>query len=90
MIEFDTELRVIEMQLVTPPYCLDFGKAYVDHVPDYYRPYSLRDVREQFGEDRAKQVVALLRDLKLTYGINYADANPKNITFGDEDSRPLD
>jgi hypothetical protein len=89
MIDFDRRLRVIEMQLVTPPYCVDFGKAYVDHTPDYFQHYSTGEMRELFGEDRAKQVMKLLRELSMKYGINYADANPKNITFGDEDSRPL-
>jgi hypothetical protein len=90
MIDFDATLEVIEMELVSPPYCLDFGTAYVDHVPDYFRSYTLTGIERLFGRDRAKQVMSLLRELSMKYGISYADANPKNITFGDEDSRPLD
>src|SRR5689334_768724 len=31
----DDELMVIEIDIVTPPYILDFGKAYLDHPQEY-------------------------------------------------------
>jgi hypothetical protein len=35
LIDFDDDLWVIEMTLVSPPFVLDFGGAYLDQRPDY-------------------------------------------------------
>ena len=35
LVEFDDELWVIEMGLVKPPFVLDFGKSYLDEVPEF-------------------------------------------------------
>ena len=35
LIDFDDELLAIEMTIVGPPFCLDFGGAYLDRPPDY-------------------------------------------------------
>ena len=35
LIDYDDELLAIEMTIVSPPFCLDFGGAYLDRPPDY-------------------------------------------------------
>jgi len=35
LIDSDDDLLAIEMTIVSPPFCLDFGGAYLDHPPDY-------------------------------------------------------
>ena len=35
LIDYDDELLAIEMTIVSPPFCLDFGGAYLDRKPDY-------------------------------------------------------
>ena len=74
---------VVEMDLVTPPYLIDFGKAYLDSAPehsaetwqDYY------DEQHEIWGDRFSTVQAIMYKLR-TYGIIYRDASPRNIRFG--------
>ena len=40
LMDHDTELLAIEMEVVHPPYLLDFGKAYIDE-PSPYSPEEL-------------------------------------------------
>jgi hypothetical protein len=35
LVHYDDELLAIEMTIVSPPFCLDFGGAYLDRPPDY-------------------------------------------------------
>ena len=35
LIGYDDEFLAIEMTIVSPPFCLDFGGAYLDRPPDY-------------------------------------------------------
>ena len=87
LIDFDDELSVIEMELVTPPYLLDFGKAYVDYRPDYSQD-ALDCWEEQYqelwGEERWQMVRKLMASLTLV-GIYYQDPTPRNIHFGEID-----
>jgi hypothetical protein len=86
LIDFDDDLHVIEMEIVTPPYLLDFGKAYVDFRPDYSQD-ALECWEEQYkelwGEERWKEVRRALATLTIV-GIYYQDPTPRNIHFGDE------
>jgi hypothetical protein len=85
LVDFDDELLVVEMELIAPPYLLDFGKAYIDQPPDFSAEtmqYWREEVKELFGE-RASQVRKLLSALQ-SIGIFYLDAKPGNIMFGDE------
>jgi hypothetical protein len=86
LIGFADDLLTIEIGVVFPPFLLDFGKAYLDHPPDY-TPEVLADWeserRELFGE-RWPQVQEALGWLQ-SYGIYYYDAKPGNITFGNEE-----
>ncbi len=35
LLHFDDEFLAIEMTIVSPPFCLDFGGAYLDRPPDF-------------------------------------------------------
>jgi hypothetical protein len=87
LLGLDDRLMIVEMQLVAPPFLLDFGKAHLDVAPDF-SPEVMTDW-EETGEELfglrwpdAKAVVWGLRQ----YGIYYYDAKPGNINFGDEDA----
>ncbi len=83
LMHFSNDLLVIEMELVAPPYILDFGKVHLDFPPDY-SPEIWEDWhnerRSLFGEDRWPQVLGLLAALE-SYGIYYQDPKPGNIAF---------
>lgn len=84
LIDFDEELGVIEMDLMAPPYILDFGKAYLDRKPDYSAE-TLADWQEErielFGEQAWKRVRRALAAL-AGIGIHYYDAKPGNVELG--------
>ncbi|MDA1053858.1 MAG: hypothetical protein O3C40_25700 [Planctomycetota bacterium] len=85
LVDFDEELLVVEMTIVTPPFLLDFGKAYLDQPPDYSAEVLEdweRERVELFG-DRWSEVREALSWLR-SIGIYYYDAKPGNITFADE------
>jgi hypothetical protein len=73
------------MTIVTRPFVLDFAGAYLDEPPDFSEEV-LADWRaekqEQFGS-RWPEVQAILRTLQR-YGVFLMDANPGNISFGDQ------
>ncbi|MCE9545327.1 MAG: type IV conjugative transfer system protein TraE [Planctomycetia bacterium] len=76
------ELMIVEMSIVSPPFLLDFGKAYLDQRPDYSPEtieYWEAEVKELFG-DRIGEVKAALRAL-AAIGIYYYDAKLGNIKF---------
>lgn len=80
-------LLVVEMRLVTPPYLLDFGKAYLDSRPEF--PAETMEEWEEEGVEnfgaRWLDVKAILWSL-AQHGIYYYDAKPGNINFGDADA----
>ncbi|MGB7325123.1 MAG: hypothetical protein WBD31_09640 [Rubripirellula sp.] len=81
LIDYDNELLVVEMAIVTPPYLLDFGKAYVDRSPPYTKEQlteSLEECRQLFDTADWPNVEEALLDLKLL-GIVYLDIKPANI-----------
>ena len=79
---FDDSLLVVEMSIVSPPFLLDFGKAYIDHRPDYSEEAIADDeaFRQELFEDRWPIVESILNRLE-GMGIYYVDARPGNITF---------
>jgi hypothetical protein len=88
MICFDDELLVIELEIVTPPYLLDFGKAYIDQRSPYNQEQLLdyqNAVRELFGDDYPR-VLKITRLLWNLCRIDYVDAKPANICFRNFDS----
>jgi hypothetical protein len=84
LLDFDDELCVIQMTVVTRPFVLDFAGATLDEPPDFSEEV-LADWRaekqEQFGE-HWPEVQAILRALE-GFGINMLDVNPGNIAFAE-------
>ncbi|MEZ6060712.1 MAG: hypothetical protein R3C19_10145 [Planctomycetaceae bacterium] len=85
MFAFDDDLWVIEMEVVTPPYVLDFAGAYLDRRPDFPDDVMEEwqaDKLEQFGEERWSVVRSLMAHF-ARMGIHLADVKPGNVTFAD-------
>ena len=84
LIDFDDNLQVIEMDIVSPPYLLDFGKCYLDRKPDF-SPEVWREWNEQheeMWEGRWKIVRRAVWQLEK-YGIYHIDPRPGNVRFGE-------
>lgn len=82
IIGFDDELFAIEMSIVSPPFILDFGKAYLDRWPQH-TPEVMEDwveAQQELWEDRWPEVQSILWKLEQL-GIKYTDPNPGNIMF---------
>jgi hypothetical protein len=90
LIHYDDDLSVIEMEVVTAPFIVDFAKSYVDIPPRYY---DSTDDRERFEaeyesfwtREKWQKVHRLLMTLEHKYGIYYVDPRPGNIRFVDDD-----
>lgn len=90
LIRHDDELLAIEMEIVEPPYILDFASAYPeDQVPDFppevWEEWE-SERAEQFGA-RWPQVQRLLDEFRRLLGVVLTDVNPGNITFADSADR---
>jgi hypothetical protein len=81
-IDRDDELLAIEMTVVSPPFCLDFGGAYLDRPPDY-SPEVWRDWEEMKSDAFEENWPAVKKMLATfeTFGVYIADVNPGNIKF---------
>jgi hypothetical protein len=82
LIDYEDRLLIVEMEVVTPPFVLDFAGAYLDDRPDFPAEVMRRWLREkavQFGDDwpRVQSIMAELSG----HGIHLADVKPGNITF---------
>ena len=78
----DDQCLAIEMTIVSPPFCLDFGGAYLDRPPDY-SPEVWEDWRREKSElfeENWPAVESILAEFRLM-GIFIADVNPGNIRF---------
>lgn len=82
----ESDLLVIEMTILRPPFLLDFGKAYVDRPPPYWNDEQLMANAyrewEELLDERWQEVAALLGALQ-SLGIYYVDPRPGNIVFRD-------
>ncbi|HMD54932.1 MAG TPA: hypothetical protein VKJ65_10320 [Phycisphaerae bacterium] len=86
LVSYDDDFLVIEITIVTPPFLLDFGGAYLDWPPEFSDEVMEQwasDKQEQFGKRWAsvQRILAFLRDV---HGIYMLDVNPGNIMFGGE------
>src|SRR5262245_16913367 len=82
MTDYDNTLWVIEEEIVSAPFVLDFAGAYLDTPPDF--PDDVMEAwraekQEQFG-DRWPTVQAVMREFRKM-GIYLADVKPGNIMF---------
>ena len=81
--DFDEELLILEMSVVSPPFILDFGGAYLD-IP---APHSIDpEIQSRWLEERKEKfdgnfmtINAILADLETMYGIFLTDVHPGNI-----------
>lgn len=84
LLDWDEELRVIEMTIVPRPFILDFAGAYLDWRPEFsdevWAEWEARR-REEYG-DRWPIVRAALDELE-GMGIFVLDVHPSNISFRD-------
>jgi len=82
LLRYDDELWVIEMEIVTRPFVLDFADAYLDESPDYPEEVLTEwraEKREQF-DDRWPEVELILLSLER-HGVYLVDVSPNNIAF---------
>ena len=80
---FDENLQIIEMSLVTPPFIVDFGGAYLDEPPPHAKePDALarwiEERRERF-EDQFMAINGIIAELESRYGIYLTDVHSGNI-----------
>lgn len=82
LIAWDDRLLVVEMSIVTVPYLIDFGKAYLDGEPEHSAETWAEHYAHQreLWEDKFDEVQAVLRSLQHL-GIYYRDAKPGNLMF---------
>ena len=84
---FHDELFVVEMQIVAPPFIVDFAGARLDtpfDFPDEVMEEWTKDRIEIFGEEKWSEVCSVLGVLRR-FGIYLSDVKPGNIEFGVED-----
>lgn len=80
--DYSDHLSVVEIEIVQPPYVLDFAGAYLDRRPDFpadvYADWHAEKA-EQFGDDwpRVQSIMATLAGI----GVFLADVKPGNITL---------
>ncbi|MEX1027991.1 MAG: hypothetical protein WD049_08300 [Candidatus Paceibacterota bacterium] len=82
LLRYDDGLWMIEMEVVTRPFVLDFAGAYLDKPPDHSDDVLAEwrsEKEEQFG-DRWPVVELILASLER-YGIYMADVSPGNIAL---------
>ncbi len=82
LLRYDNELWVIEMEIVTRPFVLDFADAYLDKPPDFSDEVLAEwrtEKKEQFG-DRWPEVELILLSLER-YGVYLVDVSPGNVAF---------
>lgn len=82
LIDFDDVANVVEMEIVQPPFVLDFAGAYLDTAPEFPEDvYQMwwDEKSEQFGEDW--DLVQTIMAKFASKGIFLADVKPGNITL---------
>ena len=81
MVDSDDVYATLEMEIVSPPYLLDFGKAYVDRPSPYTEDQiaeSMEECRDLFEPADWPAIEGAVLDLKLI-GIVYLDVKPANV-----------
>ena len=82
LLGFDDQLFALEMTIVSPPFVLDFGGAYLDRPPDFSAEVwaDWRAMKSEAFESNWPTVQKILAEFE-SYGIYVADVNPGNIKF---------
>ncbi|QDU57150.1 hypothetical protein [Aeoliella mucimassa] len=82
LLNHDDDLMIIELEIVEPPYILDFGKVYLDIPPIYWNDQQIRtNAYEEWQErfDSHWESVAAAMAWLERLGIYYVDPRPSNI-----------
>jgi hypothetical protein len=85
LLNYDDDLWVIEMTVVTRPFVLDFAGAFLDEAPDFSEEVLAEwhvEKQEQFGAGKWREVQSILRALE-GYGIFLVDVTPNNVALLD-------
>ncbi|WP_145375018.1 hypothetical protein [Symmachiella dynata] len=87
LVDYDDFLWVVEIEIVSPPFVVDFAGASLDtrsadYPPEVYEEWE-REKREQFGQNWPK-VLSILSGFRR-YGIYLADVKPGNIEFAPDE-----
>lgn len=82
LVDFDDRLGCVEMEIVQPPFVLDFAGAYLDERPDYPDEVIEQwqaEKLDQYGDDwpLVQSIISKFAALK----IYLADVKPGNITL---------
>ena len=83
LIDYDNDLLVIEMTIVSPPFLLDFASGYLDDPPDYPEEvleHWHEELRGRF-DDRYDDVLNVLAELESQAGIHLFDVHADNLKF---------
>jgi len=84
LINWDDDLLVLEMTIVSPPFILDFANSALDVPPDFppevwQEWFSQRE--EEFGRDWP-EAHGIYDTLRNRWGIYHLDLSPRNFNFG--------
>lgn len=82
LLHHDDDCLAIEMTIVSPPFCLDFGGAYLDRRPDYSPEVwaDWRKMKEADFQENWPRVQSVLAHFE-SMGVFIADLNPGNVKF---------
>lgn len=85
LVGFADDLWIIEMEIVSPPFVVDFASAYLDQQPPYDAEQweQWRAEKQEQFEDRWETVETVMAVFRR-YGIYLADVKPGNIMFDDD------
>jgi hypothetical protein len=83
LFNFEDDLRVLEMQVVSSPYLVDFASAWLDKPPDFSQEVIDEwhdQLRESFGA-RFPDIMNVLESLANDAGVYMLDIHPHNVKF---------
>ena len=82
LVDCDDEFLAIEMTIVCPPFCLDFGGAYLYRPPDCTAEVwaDWEAMKSEAFEENWPAVKKMLAAFEA-FGVYIADVNPGNIKF---------
>ncbi len=83
LLDYDDDLLVLEMTIVSPPFLLDFASAYLDEPPDWPEEVVVHwheQLQDRF-RDRYGDVLGVLAELEGQAGVHLFDVHPENLKF---------
>jgi hypothetical protein len=86
LLDLHDELLVIEMQIVTPPFVVDFASAHLDSPPPYANDPTVMEPWEESKREQFEERWPTVRNLMYAFqahGIYLSDIKPGNIEFAD-------